>query len=130
MTESEIAEITSLINTGRIYQMPREQLQQLFVKMNSPGSVSCFGVSEREGFTRIIENALQSGKVPNPTTDPADNKPPTSKEHKEWYQRPIGIIGLTIFAGIILALHNSGDTILNSRLTYKHVSIKFNPCHA
>lgn len=43
-------------------------------------------------------------KVPNPATDPSDNKPPNSKEHKEWYQRPIGIIGLTIFAGIILAL--------------------------
>lgn len=40
----------------------------------------------------------------NPTSTPSDSKPPNSIEHKEWYQRPIGIMGLTIFAGIIIAL--------------------------
>jgi hypothetical protein len=97
MTESEVVEVTRLIRTGQIYQLPKEQLQKLFIKINSPASVSDFGVSEREGFIKIIENAIQSAKEPNPTTSPATNV--TNKEHN-WQNKTLYYIAV----GVIIAL--------------------------
>jgi hypothetical protein len=48
--------------------------------------------------------AKESREVPNTATTPTDEEKPSGTEKKEWYQRPIGIIGLTVFAGVIIAL--------------------------
>ncbi|MDD5285296.1 MAG: hypothetical protein PHD54_05515 [Desulfuromonadaceae bacterium] len=55
----------------------------------------------------IIENEWRrrrSNKEPNPATTPTDSKPPKTIENKECHQRPIGIAGIAIFAGIMVIL--------------------------
>lgn len=72
----------------------------VFVGCNVNGGVE---INKNAEGNKFIQTEITSREIPNPTTEPASNKPPDRIEQKEWYQRPVGIIGLTIFAGIIIA---------------------------
>lgn len=45
----------------------------------------------------------QSTETPRVTAAPF-HKPPNTDENNEWYKKPIGIAGITIFSGIMVYL--------------------------
>lgn len=88
------------------------ELDRLRATIHEPHLSSDFsGVPKENAFNKMkgiakqrlqeLENDLT---LQNNARKPTDNKPPNSTEQKEWYQRPVGIVGLTIFAGVIIAL--------------------------
>lgn len=69
-----------------------------------PRDIKEFWNKHSEDVRTRAENEFKLLSISKSSTKPPNNKPTNSTENKEWYQRPIGIIGLTIFSGIILAL--------------------------
>jgi hypothetical protein len=96
----------------KIHHQFNRELDTIRAVIHEPFLPSDFSGAPKEGAfnkmkgiakQRLLE-LVNDLTLQNNAGKSTDNKLPNSIEQKEWYQRPVGIIGLTIFAGIIIAL--------------------------
>ena len=101
-------EIRAAINTGSLGSLPLEKLHEFSAALGRSNAYTFFNVHE---FPRICDavntqvlarsNEVALSKIPNPAPAPPAEIP---DKKKDWHNKPLGKVFLTVAGGVILAL--------------------------
>lgn len=101
-TTETYLQIKGHINSGSIASLSKEELTQISIDLAKPQAYTHFGERQFRQVCDIVNSLLsaRSTEVPNPTAQPSAG---VANAVNHWYQKPLGIIGLTIVGGLLLA---------------------------
>ena len=101
-------EIRKAINTGEIANLPKAKLAEFSAALARSNAYTFFNVHEFPRINETVNTLLLAksneevlSKVPTPTASPPAEIP---DKKKDWHEKPLGKIWLTVAGGVILVL--------------------------
>lgn len=100
MNEQLQAEIIHAVNSGKIYKLPKEKLEQFHAALSTANAYTYFGVHQYKNYKEIVKSILAELAQ----HESAHQIASSINNNQKWWNKPVSVIFFGAMGAVLAAL--------------------------